>query len=741
MIVGALLGAILFVACGWCSYVLSLRVLPRASASVRACGAALLAYWLLVAVFQALAALEWFRLEIALPLWVAAALLAHRAIGRGVAAPAFRRDLEAAGALFDRFLRSPGGPPVMIASIAIVGVRTLRGLIAPPLVWDALTYHLVKAGRWVQTGGFAREAAPDAWGYYEYFTPFGDVVWAWAMLPIHGDGLLAAAGLFVWLSVLLGAYCAVRSLGAAERPALLVALVTALTPAVVNFITPGHVENILLALFLLSFVFLHRASTQHGPPDALIAAGGLGLMAGVKFPAIAYLPLGLTLLAVAARSWDRRRRFVVAAACLFALAIGGLPYLRAWTETGSPTYPFSVTIGSHTIFHGNPQLSDVLSGRTVAERSMPADAWLVDLFVPSLEDYFINRSQFLNLGPSGLLLLVLGIFGAGAAFRHRRHRPAVCYLTVSAVLAVLAVLPDRVVALRTFWSEVLGRFLTVPIAAAAVLAGVSSHRLTAVGLHAALVTNLALAIPLGWGPADLRAMLDVSVWMLPFLGILAAAWRLPAGPASKVTRVVAPILLVAVLWRIGETRNGLRYEYYREASLGITYDAHRVGWAFSWPIWQHMDTNRPLRLAVTAGWDGTGHNWYRYPLLGSRLQNTLLYVPITRDGSIVDYQDAERVKRLADCSAWLRRLIAHRVEYVVLLPPHSIEADWVQSYPALFRAVASGFLVRRFVGDQRGAGSVYRFDQVGARALLESGPAAPGSPGSRVRAPAIPAAW
>jgi hypothetical protein len=113
-----------------------------------------------------------------------------------------------------------------------------------------------------------------------------------------------------------------------------------------------------------------------------------------------------------------------------------------------------------------------------------------------------------------------------------------------------------------------------------------------------------------------------------------------------------------------------------------------VGYISSWPIWQYFDAPPGRRIAVTAGWDPPGHNWYRYPLLGGRLQNHLHYVPITTDGSIVNYRDSEQVARRSDFAAWLRRLVNLEIQYVVTLPPdNTIESRWMTSHPRLFGLV------------------------------------------------------
>jgi hypothetical protein len=103
-----------------------------------------------------------------------------------------------------------------------------------------------------------------------------------------------------------------------------------------------------------------------------------------------------------------------------------------------------------------------------------------------------------------------------------------------------------------------------------------------------------------------------------------------------------------------------------------------------------LDGQAGVSMAVSAGWRSNGHNWFRYPFLGSRLQNRVVYVPITQDGSIVDYRITADARARADYDAWLRRLVDERVDYVVLLPPDPPEAAWVRAHPELFTLAADG---------------------------------------------------
>lgn len=141
-----------------------------------------------------------------------------------------------------------------------------------------------------------------------------------------------------------------------------------------------------------------------------------------------------------------------------------------------------------------------------------------------------------------------------------------------------------------------------------------------------------------------------------------------------------------------ETRAWMRHPTYAAALALETYDVHGLpGPSAAHEIWRRLDDGRPRTLATTAGFAGSGDNWLRYPLLGSALQNRVLYVPVTRDGAIVDYRDMARARAVADRAAWLARLDALAVDAVVVMaPPTCPESAWILADPGRFQVIAAG---------------------------------------------------
>jgi hypothetical protein len=160
---------VLFLCWGLVSYRAAVWALPEVDICVRFCAAAVIGWWLLEVIFYTLAFSHHFHLAAAVVVWLVLALAAAARWERS-AFDTDRRELRAMAAELP--LGSVRVPLLVGAALLLLYVG--RGLISPPIAWDALTYHLVRAARWIRDGGFAAQTAPDAWGYYEYFPYAGE---------------------------------------------------------------------------------------------------------------------------------------------------------------------------------------------------------------------------------------------------------------------------------------------------------------------------------------------------------------------------------------------------------------------------------------------------------------------------------------------------------------------------------------------------------------------------------------
>src|SRR5439155_10110040 len=109
----------------------------------------------------------------------------------------------------------PARGVVLVLSI-LVAIVVAHSLLLPPLGWDSLTYHAVKAARWVQRAGFVDAVAPGTWAVYRNYWAGAEVLTAWSMLPFHADTLAMAMQAVHWLLLGLAIIALVRELGARE---------------------------------------------------------------------------------------------------------------------------------------------------------------------------------------------------------------------------------------------------------------------------------------------------------------------------------------------------------------------------------------------------------------------------------------------------------------------------------------------------------------------------------------------
>jgi hypothetical protein len=109
-------------------------------------------------------------------------------------------------------------------------------------------------------------------------------------------------------------------------------------------------------------------------------------------------------------------------------------------------------------------------------------------------------------------------------------------------------------------------------------------------------------------------------------------------------------------------------------------------------VWARLRDAPARTIAVVAGFDGTGHGVFRYPLLGSHWQHHLVYVPPASDGKLRNYEElylpaSQGAIHQVPLSYkhWLNQLIANKVTHVVMYgPPNVVEWGWIAKHAAQF---------------------------------------------------------
>jgi hypothetical protein len=660
----------------------------------------------------------WFALPLALLL----AVLAHRHLGGGAAVPALREDFDAAVAA----VRDVSGSSVhrlLIAWGAVAATaRALAGLVSPPLTWDTLTYHAVKSAEWVQSGFRVRTLAPDQWGYLTYYPEAAEEPAAWSMLFLKSDLGLPFVGIAQWCACGFGVYALARALRASRQQAFRAAAVVAFLPALLTEMVSGYADMfVLFAVLAVGFalVLLFR---RFGRVEAMLLGASAGLLASAKFSGLPIACVAMGGLLLAPPSVPRRvsRATALSLAAAMALVMAAPHYLPVWIERGSPFYPLAVNIGSWSLGNGNPQLRALFAGELVPgdPSATSGIALLRSLVVPfpwRLSGYYMG------FGPALLLLIPLAGMGLFPRLVNDRGGNRREQVTLTLLLATIALLPVAGIMTKAFageravWLSNLGRLLLPLPGMLAVLGATVRSRAASPYLATAVIITMLLAWPGGIGPATCAAIWALAPWLALALLIAVLALVGFARVPGLITRrrwglpLSFTIAGLAFLAPLAKLRSEYRYAIYEAAATApaLTFIMHTSSPRHSaaWRLWQAADDGIPHRIAASYGWNGVGDNWFRYPLLGSQLQNRVLYVPIARGaGTIIDYQNAGRAREEADEVAWLGRLYDARIDLVFLGNPAPPEREFVLRHPETFQLVGRA---------REGASELYRLRDQG----------------------------
>jgi len=556
-----------------------------------------------------------------------------------------------------------------------------RAFVLPPLGWDALTYHSVKAAMWVQHGGGAVMNGPGPWAYYRNMPGGAEVLQAWTMLPTSSDAFTTSLDVLEWLAVGLGVILLARRLGAKEpMPSIAAAFVLSIPPLRL-MLGSAYSEPLLLSTLFIGLALLLSAERAKG---ALVAGSlALGLSASAK---VSVLPVTAVALLIALAHWTMVQRGDkrTALAALVAYAVPVLPWFAVnAVTTGLPLSPFDVRIGHFALGISPPEY------RWFIDRGLPAlFDWQAELGI--LKQTFAWPANVVD-GLGALCLLPLVTMLPGFIRLGRRNRFAATLLGSVVVLCLAFFFSQQFRPIRTTFPQNSGRFLLPAIAVAAIVTTVAARTRS----RQALACYALLAICAAWyyvgfalvgfSATSRRAAAEVVLAAAVLLVLAHFTSRLPNARVKWTTRLAIAGL---ALFALTSARDDLRSRFFHE-----DYTLH---WFAGWRYWVDaadiMDVpTQHLRLAVLAGAEQNEDNWFVYPFMGRRLQNEVVYVPPSASGRLQHYDGGQLWADFVQSSnywAWRMRLQKLMVSHVMSFRPASIELGWMEAHPETFERLA-----------------------------------------------------
>jgi hypothetical protein len=227
----------------------------------------------------------------------------------------------------------------------------VNGVCRFPSDWDALTYHLPIVDHWLQAKSlFAMDCR-------HWTTPGNnEVLTLWATGAFSGDFLATLSSLPSTLLFAASAIGMAAQCGLPRRLSHLTGFALTINTIVVRQLTNLDTDVAVGGCFLAAAFYSLRCCRHGRRADAWFAGLSLGLLAGVKYYALGYALLALT---VAVLVMAGRRGTSAAAKLLFIALLGmamcgGYWYIRNVIATGSALYPKQFFVSNDLLQSINP---------------------------------------------------------------------------------------------------------------------------------------------------------------------------------------------------------------------------------------------------------------------------------------------------------------------------------------------------------------------------------------------------
>jgi hypothetical protein len=185
----------------------------------------------------------------------------------------------------------------------------------------------------------------------------------------------------------------------------------------------------------------------------------------------------------------------------------------------------------------------------------------------------------------------------------------------------------------------------------------------------------------GWGAWERREIIGTILGLAQVLGIGWWCWK-------RDRRLGVTVSLGLWMWTSSVVQ--MRQDETRYLACSDSFAIHWSPryWADAVSLVDHP--NKPERIAMTGGQFQNSDGWFDYFFMGRRFQNTVTYVPPTRDGRIAHFGPHGDFNARADRAAWISRLRKQEITVVLTFEPLSVEQVWMDRSPRDFSKLAGG---------------------------------------------------
>ncbi len=564
-----------------------------------------------------------------------------------------------------------------------VSLVAARVCLLPPLSWDALTYHVVKADMWVQTGKIRLMDAPGGWSYYRDYPGGAESLQSLSILPFHSNFPVGLVDLALWISLIPALFLLGRCIGLSRESSFIGSIFCMFLPVTAFSVGSCYVDLTLTLVLIFGLSFASLFCLNFKILYLILCFMALGIAGGIKY--FAYAPmLGIAAVLSLQTKLAGRINLRTSLAFLTAFGIMLIPIVPWFVYNllgdNHSLFPFSVNFAGYHTEANNPMISWYFDRPKIVAYDLKKEAGAI--FRLFIWPWWPSHGRKLpNWGIMGLFSLC--IFPVTFVSIIKRNLGIAMLMGTLMITVLITYFSPGFSIIRLLWAEGNSRFLygvvlPATIATPLMFRGVTLERYLDFLLFVSCV-HLALGGYMYWQSFE-----------IPYLALGGAL--LTIGSASIVfsiinKRNIQGILVSMAIFLFCFTGIYLARDHIRAESLEKSYFFHDFPryWVDAIP---HIDDDHfPRRIAMTSGPYQNGDNWFMCLFMGKTLKNSLYYVPVSTSGKVLDFTASGFDVRDINYESWLKRLKKNRITEVMSFLPESLEVLWMVQHPENFRKV------------------------------------------------------
>lgn len=492
----------------------------------------------------------------------------------------------------------------------IFSLYLYRSILAPPRAWDALVYHLPRAAAWLQEGSFNSDPLPQAINFYHYFSPAGDLLFAWAMGLSHSDSTLFAAYIFTWLLLIVSILSLARSYGIDKNKSYFLCAAALTTPALISASGSAYVDNMLAALLLISLSFFKEHEKNKNYIDLYFGLASLALAALTKITALPILCIASFTYAIMS---IKHIKIFLPITALVLLPLLAWHYF-VYKTTGSITYPFGSLEEKLTIISG-----DRLLGYITSLGSNDVDRHTV------LKLVLIQSASSLGLGPLSTYIIISCLLLKWKFRDTLIIKPSTIIAATIILSPIPPLLSENNAALITLWAGVLGRHLIAPFLIILIaLINKNEYKYTQILLPSIIFANLITTLgSLGISRQELSGLIEVApityITTLSLIGYITFYRKIKSH-----SKIICALIISGIASFNAETKYisaENRFKFF-ETNNNESFEIHPTPYKNHVEHWMRLDSWKENKILFSCSFTYASQ-WFIYPYYGSKLQNSV----------------------------------------------------------------------------------------------------------------------